>query len=156
MMEMKTWKHKTRLRPIPAGPWDDEPDKAHWVDPETDLDCLIHRNPLGALCGYVAVPPGHPYYEKDYDDVDVEVHGGLTYADKCREGADPSEGICHVPLPGRPEDVWWLGFDCAHLWDLTPGMEDLGVTLPDETYRDFEYVKAEIEQLAKQLAGVAA
>ena len=22
--------------------------------------------------------------------------------------------ICHIPGPGRPKDVWWFGFDCAH------------------------------------------
>lgn len=39
--------------------WDQEPDRKHWV--QQGLDCLIVRNLMGALCGYVGVPPSHPY-----------------------------------------------------------------------------------------------
>lgn len=130
-----------------AGPWHDEPDKAHWVDEATGLDCLIVRNHLGALCGYVGVPPAHPWHGKDYDDVYVDVHGGLTYADRCQE--DEEHGICHLPEPGRPDDVWWLGFDCAHSGDLVPGV---GRVSPYETYRDLNYVRDEVAGLARQAA----
>lgn len=34
----------------------------------------------GYANGYVAVPPEHPYFGKNYDDVDVSVHCGLTFA----------------------------------------------------------------------------
>lgn len=64
----------------PRGPWDDEPDKKQWRDPASGLPCLIVRGPSGSLCGYVAVGPDHPAYGKGYDDVDVTVHGGLTFA----------------------------------------------------------------------------
>ncbi len=158
---MKTWtktKVTDRGTPFPPGPWVDEPDKAHWIDEETDLDCLIHRGPLGALCGYVAVTEGHPAFEKNYNEVDVEVHGGLTYANFCQETDDESYGICHVPLEGRPERVWWLGFDCGHYQDLVPSMlrddEHMWQSLK-ATYKDFDYVKAEVESLARQLAAMA-
>lgn len=136
----------------PPGPWNNEPDKVQWVDPTTDLDCLIVRGPSGALCGYVGVYRDHPAYGKDYEDVDVQVHGGLTFAAKCQEH-DP-EGICHVPEPGRDGDVWWLGFDCAHAYDLMP----VTFSYPDYTvfqgdvYRDINYVTAECESLALQLS----
>lgn len=106
------------------GPWVGEPDKMQWQDPATGLPCLIVRNSecTGALCGYVGVPPGHPLHGKSYNDVEVSVHGGLTFADKCRPEADDG-GICHVADPGEPDDVWWLGFDCAHAMDLSPHME---------------------------------
>ena len=39
------------------GEWTDEPDKLQWVDEATGFDCLIVRNSLGALCGYVGVSP---------------------------------------------------------------------------------------------------
>jgi hypothetical protein len=52
----------------------------------------------GAVNGYVRVPEGHPWGGLDVDDIDVEVHGGLTYA---REG--------------------WIGFDTLHGWDFWPG-----------------------------------
>lgn len=102
------------------------------------LDCLIVRNHYGALCGYVGVPPGHPWHGRDYADtvrdavidpwdgsIDalVNVHGGLTYASDCQEDAAEAKGICHVPPPGRPGGVWWFGFDCNHAFDLAPGFE---------------------------------
>jgi len=135
------------------GPWQDEPDKAVWVDEATNLDCMIHRNGVGALCGYVGVGPDHPAYGKHYDDVDVDVHGGLTYANTCRETATEDHGICHVPEPGREHDIWWLGFDCSHSGDLCPEMERrMSPSLAEwQTYKTFGYVKAEVERLAQQL-----
>ncbi len=151
---MQTWENGSKKN-LPAGPWSKEPDKAQWVDPETQLDCLIVRSSLGALCGYVGVPPGHPWHGQEYDSVPASVHGGLTYAASCNLTEDPAAGICHVPLKGRPEHVHWLGFDCAHYMDQVPAMESLD--LPDlrglrGTYRDFEYVRAECTQLAAQAA----
>lgn len=151
----------------PAGPWDDEPDKLSWTDPATDLPCLITRgNPMtGSLCGYVAVEPGHPLHGKDYSEADVEAHGGLTFAAACNDDDPVESAVCHVPEPGKPADVWWFGFDCAHAWDVQPGMigayHKMGIAPPPEllgnglfgggSYKTVEYVKAECESLAQQL-----
>ena len=54
-----------------AGPWDREPDRKEWRH-ETGIPCLIVRGPMGALCGYAGVAPGHPWHGKDYSDA-VEV-----------------------------------------------------------------------------------
>lgn len=136
---------------LPEGVWQDEPDKVQWVDPETDLDCLIVRNRGGALCGYVGVGPDHPFHGRSYENVDVDVHGGLTFAEHCAPG-EPIEGICHRAAPGRPDPVWWLGFDCAHAFDVSPRWRLPGdiVDYP-EVYRDMEFVVGECEGLAKQL-----
>lgn len=140
----------------PAGEWDNEPDKLSWTDEETGYPCLIVRNPLGALCGYVGVNPDHPFHECDYDDVDVDVHGGLTYADHCQDGAPEAEGICHVPKPGDTDAVWWFGFDCAHAGDTAPYMLKYpALRTPYETYRDVAYVSGEVWRLAKQLRALA-
>lgn len=138
----------------PRGPWDDEIDKRQWVDPASGLPCMIlrARKELGHWCGYVGVPPTHPLHGKDYDSVDVDVHGGLTFAAGC-SGGDPSTSICHVVEPGEPDDAWWFGFDCAHYMDLLPG---ISLSCGDETYRDQGYVTRETERLAKQLAALAA
>jgi hypothetical protein len=147
-----------------VGPWQDEPDRLEWR--HAGLPCLIVRGQLGALCGYVGVPPGHRYHGVGHDDVEgVGAHGGLTYAEGCRGE------ICHVPAPGEPDDVWWLGFDCAHAFDYVPGLHAqlreicerehnplVDVTdaragpMFGEVYRDLAYVKAEVEDLAEQLA----
>jgi hypothetical protein len=144
----------------PAGPWDTEPDRLEWrMSEPPGYPCLIVRSEAtGVLCGYVGLPPGHPAHGQGLDEVDVSVHGGLTYADKC------SGRICHVPAPGEPEDVWWLGFDTGHAFDYMPavaaGLASAGAAprLPGpggDHYRDVAYVRAEVEQLAAQLARMA-
>jgi hypothetical protein len=135
------------------GPWQTEPDRVEFK--AHGFPCLLNRTEMGNWCGYVAIPPGHPAFEKSYDDVDVSVHGGLTYADHCHGQ------ICHVPAPGEPDNVWWLGFDCAHGADIIPSFNAIpGVTVMSsaspfgETYKDLEYVRHETENLAKQLSRV--
>lgn len=128
------------------GPWRDEPDKLQY---ELDgMPCLIKRNRMGALCGYVGVTEGHPFFGKGCDDCDVRVHGGLTYAD-FRQDGDEARAICHVP--GEPDRVWWLGFDCSHAWDLCPAHN--GLYSDSEVYRDIDYVKDEIAGMVEQLKG---
>lgn len=101
------------------------------------LPYRLQRNTFGAWCGYVGVFHDHPAYKKGYDDVDVRVHGGLTFSGENHEW-------------GHGE-LWWLGFDTAHSGDLTL------LTIPiqsfgfREIYRTKAYVKAECESLAKQL-----
>lgn len=127
-----------------AGPWQEEPDRVEWRS-RSGLPCLIVRNHLGALCGYVGVPPGHPLHGQNYGDVPLDAHGGLTYSDKCRAG------ICHLPAPGEPDAVWWFGFDCGHAWDMVPGVPKLLRFAKDWTYRDVAYVTHEVNQLAEQI-----
>lgn len=138
------------------GPWQDEPDRAEWVDPTTGLTCLVLRaNPrMGNLCGYVAVPPDHPLQGAHPDSFDVDVHGGLTHAGPCMEDDRPqAERVCHVPPPGEPGDVWWFGFDCGHGFDRMPAIEaDIGGPMLGATYRPLAYVVDQCTRLARQLA----
>jgi len=153
------------------GPWQEEPDKIQFVDQATGLDCLAVRQPYsGSWCGYVGVPESHPAFGLHYDKANdlaepdednyhgFKVHGGLTFSDFCQdEGAEV--GICHVPAPGRPDRVYWLGFDCAHSEDLRPGMAALLGEYSPKTlspywqtvYRTLAYVQAECAHLAEQL-----
>lgn len=138
-------------REVAAGPWHDEPDHVDFE--HAGHACILHRGPAGAWCGYVAVPPGHPWHGKGTswsDGVDADVHGGITYAAKCQGS------ICHVAKPGEPDDVWWLGFDCNHHGDLDlQKVTEYGsghafdgyFTL---TYRTVEYARRETERLAEQ------
>ena len=59
---------------------------------------------MGYRYGYVGVPKGHPYYGKDYGDIELDVHGGLVSS-----GDNPDSNL---------EDTWWLGFGCTHYGDL--------------------------------------
>lgn len=141
-------------RELPDGPWHDEPDHVEFRSPE-GLPCILHRNGLGAWCGYVGVPTGHPWHRRGCDDVPAEVHGGLTYAAECQGS------ICHVPQPGESDDVWWLGFDCVHLGDQSLSDVFCSLERPDifghrsDTYRTVEYARAETLLLAAQAAAAA-
>jgi hypothetical protein len=161
------------------GQWQREPDKMQWPDPETGLPCLALRHPtFGNWCGYVGVPPEHPFHGRAYyacslpekceDDGEycehsiereLDPHGGVTFADSCVE-EDKEHGICHVPDQGEPDDIWWFGFDCAHLDDASPGRRamDRKYGIPStvfgaNVYRDLQYVRQECAAMARQLAG---
>lgn len=100
--------------------------------------------PLATLCTASTMPIAPP----------VDVHGGLTYSAHCDHSPDPSIGICHVPAPGEPDAIWWLGFDCCHYmdaWGMSQGEEWTGV---DGVYRDLAYVKGQCTGLAGQLEGL--
>jgi hypothetical protein len=161
---MKTIEYRTVDKSSwPRGPWDDEPDKKQWPDATTGLPCMIVRNPrYGNLCGYVGVTAGHPLYGKSYSDeqINISVHGSLTFSDGCDHGPEETS-ICHIPGDGEPDDVFWFGFDCAHAFDLSPGMAAMfkGVGLTHtpfnrDTYRTMEYVENEVRNLAAQLAAL--
>jgi hypothetical protein len=98
------------------------------------IHCSIHRNGVKALCGYITLTKDSSLYGVGYDNLNIQVHGGLTY-----DGYDKDEN-------------WVIGFDCAHHGDLTPYF-----LLNDEyyfgqrgIYRDMEYVKYECESMAEQ------
>ena len=163
------------------GPWDDEPDKVQWVDESTGLDCLAVRVDIhGGWCGYVGVPSDHPWHGTDYSECltcgeafcseheytnrpegRIEVHGGLTFADSCNESGPVESSVCHIPFDGRPDDIWWFGFDCAHARDYSPGTMAILSLLSafrghhdDSVYRTLNYVRAECARLAEQLNAV--
>ncbi len=159
-----------------AGPWQDEPDKAQWQDKETGFPCLIVRGPAGALCGYVGVASKHLLYGRDYSDGDdpkegqpctlamfsLSVHGGLTFTGRCHEVPPVGDSICHLVEEGEVDDVWWLGFDTAHSGDFLPKFKSESLEFKDlpsrfspwgepDQYKDWIYVGAEVQELAKQL-----
>lgn len=138
------------------GPWQSEPDKIQYQDEDTGLPCLIHRNSMGALCGYVGVSKDHPLFGiEEYPD--LSCHGGITFIGFCQpHSEDGSTGICHVPELSEPDEVFWLGFDCAHCFDFSPAYRSLlgpkiEILLGGGTYRTIDYVKDEIRSLANRL-----
>jgi len=65
--------------PSPEGRWSGEPDKVQWEDSETGFTCLAVRHPnFGHWCGYVGLPVGNPNFEKHYNEVDADCHGGRS------------------------------------------------------------------------------
>lgn len=144
----------------PSGEWDSEPDKVQWQDDATGLPCLaVRHGTSGHWCGYVGVSPSHPFHGKDYDEVGLDAHGGLTFSDSCQASETEETGVCHVPGDGETDHVWWFGFDCAHAWDNRPqdfvnehkyggGIWRVGA---DTSYKTLDFVKRQCKALAGQL-----
>lgn len=131
------------------GPWQDEDDEVSWAF--GDVPCRIVRNPhSGSLCGYVGIPPSHPWYGADcMDDLGgVSVHGGVTWSGQFADATWATR---------TPDATWWVGFDCAHAWDVTPGFTKLYGVQRDYpagyAYRTMAYVRGEVERLAQQAIG---
>lgn len=81
-------------------------------------------NSQGLSCGYangyVAVPPEHSMYGKHYDEVDVSIHGGLTFSEKKPDINNPKwwENVEKLGFTEDiPEDYWIFGFDTCHYQD---------------------------------------
>jgi hypothetical protein len=66
------------------------------------FDWLVIASDMGHRCGYIRIPEDHPWHGKGYDDIDVDVHGGLTFSQ-----------VAEFTSPG-----YWIGFDCNHAWDI--------------------------------------
>ena len=109
------------------GEWSGEPDFLEFR--AFGFECHAKRHPdLGHLCGYIEVDADHPWHALTYDEVDVCVHGGLTFSEN-----------------------GWFGFDCAHAGDIVPKMQALkGGHYYGETYKGMGYVVGELIKLAKQ------
>ena len=155
------------------GPWQGEVDSYEWLDRLSGLHCAIIRHTaVGSLLGYVAVPKGHKLHRVGYRDLvdippgsmerlvgmeDVGVFNLLIGAHEMTPTQAPLSLIthCHEGLSYSAMDDrgnWWFGFDCGHSHDLAPGIPYL---FEWQTYRDFPYVKKQVERLALQIKCIA-
>ena len=121
--------------------WETENDRCDWYFDE--FHCIALRHPtLKHFCGYLILPEDHNYYGKDYDNIPIDVHGGLTYAGK----------------NSLLNEEWCIGFDCGHFNDYSPGIANLiGMTElmskdPEVTmvYRNITFMRKELKSLAHQ------
>ncbi len=146
------------------GPWMKEPDKAQYRDPDTNLPCLVVRNMVGALCGYVGVYGDHPLHGVSCEDgalSELVVHGGLTYADLQGEPRldhhSPEHFIGVEFEEGDDRNIWFFGYDCAHAGDYCPMYAEWKMTgLADlkgyQSYKEITYVVEQNTRLAEFLA----
>jgi hypothetical protein len=136
------------------GPWQSEPDKVQWTDPDTGIACLVVRNEIGSLCGYVGVPEGHPWHGQQFREIHTgpDLHRELSYSHEC-QGDPNGKTVCHVAADGEPETLWWLGFNCAGAFDLSPQFLAPPISLSPRrrehmTYMPLAYVQAQCAVLA--------
>lgn len=122
--ERKDWTTEEKLRFFGDGEWLDETDffSFHHLGYEACVLRVIKREIYakelayfgGHLCGYVRIPPDHPYFM--HKEIDLNCHGGITF----------NEVLLNQVLQEH-----WIGFDCGHSGDRIPSMEHLGNTIPE-------------------------
>ena len=96
-------------------------------------------------CCYIFLPENHKYYGKNYDDIDINCHGGLTFS---------SNDLVFNPIL---TNNWVIGWDYAHCNDYM-GYFDLDCLKKFDhlkckkwtTNELFEDVKKVIEQLESE------
>lgn len=145
-----------------SGAWDEEPDFVYWLDPRTRYRCIIVRHDTGYLCGYVGVAKDHPAFGMEQSQAEdlFEVHGGVTFSEsewfvrRLDASIGPEHRILNTVYPTDAEPTRWLGFDCNHLYDITPS--EAGLEYGDDgAYRTLQYVVEQCTCFAKQLHGMA-
>lgn len=102
-------------------PWNNEENKYSFY--YKGCLCLILRNHLGALCGYVGVNSTNVFYQTE-PPMDLIVYGNITYA-----GYGDTEPI-GSPWFQRPiadaegKTLWWVGFTCSYSDDFCPALAE--------------------------------
>jgi len=71
------------------------------------LKCRVLDSPFQGYNGYVGIPKEHPAWRKNYNDLPIDVHGGLTFSEMGKEDD------ANWPDP----ELCWFGFDTAHSGD---------------------------------------
>ncbi len=92
---------------------------------------FICRNVFDVNCGYVLLPLNHQYENVTAENIPLNVHGGITYSDKQKDG-------------------WVIGFDTCHLGDFTPQLINHDAQ-PNSHYWTHEEVLTELNNLIEQL-----
>lgn len=91
-------------------------------------------------CAYIELTKEHKYYGKDYDDIPIECHGGLTYSS--------NKGIIFPKNNENHREGFWIGWDYAHCDDYMIWYGGHYGTKKWTTEEIFEEVKNVIYQLA--------
>jgi hypothetical protein len=131
------------------GEWVEEPDSAVFNYKNYQCKCVrimalegIGEYFGGHWCGYICIPKDHAWYGKERDGIDCNIHGGITYSEE-------------------EEDGFWIGFDCAHAYDMSPSInmimqkrnipgEKVIISFLNPTYKNLNYVIQECKKLVDQ------
>lgn len=122
----------------------DSPERVLSKGEHAGYEFVTVHNGMGYRCGYVRVPKGHPWHGKFEEELEVDVHGGLTFGqpDKpCDKGGE--------------DDAYWLGFDCAHYGDAADPELPAAYRGPSSfkgVVRTQDYVESECRSLCRQAA----
>lgn len=104
---------------------------------EKGIICFIDRvQSTDTYNGYISIPKNHQWFEKNYDEIYSDVHGGITFSGYVRNW-----------------DEWVIGFDTFHTGDAPGPNADRNFrdrSMFQGIYRDVGFVKQEIRKLLRQ------
>lgn len=157
---IKKYMHSSpdKLKWFGPGEWVGEPDEVTFENDgfvcralrivDSDDKGIIYG---GHWCGYVRLPEGHAWINKEGLNIDCDIHGGITFTGE------------------RFEDIrgFWVGFDCAHASDILPSVDNLfsenyqpdllvdqiSAFIPNftnKTYKNIDFVINELKSLAEK------
>lgn len=121
--------------------WRDDPPLQAWTC--EGILCAIAKG-FSFINGYVQIPKDHPWYGLPYAEIDVDVHGGLTFGPETyrpeitfEQSEDNPLGPVTIPhRDGRDvaQIFGWIGFDTGHGgdWWTDEELEKAGVDLDGE------------------------
>ena len=107
-------------------------------------EAIVVVQPQGHRCGYVKVPKGHPVDYRQYDEIDIDVHGGSTYRDYDNDGTIFGFDCAHY---GDAPDVSLMDLKYRLVHDQLCSVENIYV---DGVIRSLDYCIEECENMAKQ------
>ena len=73
----------------------------------------LHTHP----CAYICLTQDNPFYKKDYDDIPIDTHGGLTFADDHIYGVEEYSEKYKCIVKTTLHRDWIIGWDYAHYGD---------------------------------------
>lgn len=91
------------------------------------------------FCAYLGVPIDHPLAGFGYDDIPLDCHGGLTFA----EAGDDKY---------RPKFFYWYGWDYAHYGDYTDFRLPAELSHLERSSTDKKWTLGEIKAEAEEVA----
>lgn len=106
-------------------------------------------------CAYVSIPKDHPYYQKHYDDIDINCHGGLTFYCPASYIVRGEEKICMEWAEGIEEECSWIGWDYAHYDDYAGYYEMMPSLMFGGKKWTTQEILAECYDVIEQLKAVA-
>ena len=80
----------------------------------------IWFNSCGEYNGYIAIPKNNKYFGIDYNDIPVNVHGGLTFGEPSNDIITYENWLSNVEFligDKLPENYFVFGFDTCHFGD---------------------------------------
>lgn len=88
-------------------------DKVDWFIKENLFTLSKYTRGMGGTHnGYVVVPKGNSYFGREYDDVDISIHGGWTFGTSAKE-LDWEE----LKDEYKNDNYWVFGWDSLHAGD---------------------------------------